>query len=912
MALNRTKLGRGKAWWVALLVLAIILVALFHRSASDRLTLFSNDGPLGVLESQGQLSERSSNFLGVWRPLNWVGDATLPLMPDLSHAFFLAGGPLVYSKFHAPLALLFFGLAMALLFIRIGAPPAVVALVGVAAALNSDAISHACWGLPPIPLGMGCAVLAIAALTGQGPPGIARLVLAGFAVGLAVMESYDVGAILSLYVAAFVLFQALTGEGKPGLRTAKGVGGVALVAVAAGLISAQALSTLVGTQVKGISGMAQDEVTRAQRWREATQWSLPKLETLQIVVPGLFGYRMDTPDGGSYWGGVGRDPVWDDYLAGSNPDPTAAPAGALIRHSGAGFYAGVLVVLVAMWGLVHSWRGKGNVYLNHERWHLWFWAAAAFVSLLLAYGRHAPFYQVIYQLPFFSTIRNPIKFLHPMEISVVILFGYGLLGLWRGYVEPNRVLRSSFSEQMRDWWRSATLVERRWVLGSGGAVILAGLVWLFYSASTERMAGYLGRVGFPDRQLALEMARFSAGEAGLGLVFLAASVGAVVVLMSGGMSGKRQRWAGVLVGVILVTDLARASLPWIVYYDYREKYASNAVIDLLSERSHAHRVTGRIMPKGGMNLVNEDGRLLASMYNEWLEHLFPYYGVQSLDIVQMPRTPLLDEAYLEAFRPTADSDFGRVGRLWELTNTRYVLGMTGFLDFLNQQFDPGKGRFRVHTPFTVGPKAGVEQVERLSQLDVVPLTNGPFALFEFDGALPRASLLTRWELSEGDPACLERLLDPTFDPREAVLVSGVLPAPAGSVAAESAGAVEFEEYQPKRIELRARATAPSVLLLNDRWHEHWKVYVNGERRELLRCNYLMRGVFLEPGEATVEFRFEPPVTALYISLAAIVAGVVLLGMMVLGSGPRSGLGHEHKDKQADPRPTSGPGPRRNV
>ena len=74
----------------------------------------------------------------------------------------------------------------------------------------------------------------------------------------------------------------------------------------------------------------------------------------------------------------------------------------------------------------------------------------------------------------------------------------------------------------------------------------------------------------------------------------------------------------------------------------------------------------------------------------------------------------------------------------------------------------------------------------------------------------------------------------------------------------------------------------------------------------------MRGVFLEKGEAIVEFRFEPPVTALYISLAAIVAGVVLLGMMVLGSGPRSGSGHEHKDKQADPRPTSGPGPRRNV
>jgi uncharacterized membrane protein YfhO len=67
-----------------------------------------------------------------------------------------------------------------------------------------------------------------------------------------------------------------------------------------------------------------------------------------------------------------------------------------------------------------------------------------------------------------------------------------------------------------------------------------------------------------------------------------------------------------------------------------------------------------------------------------------------------------------------------------------------------------------------------------------------------------------------------------------------------------------------------------MLLLNDRYHPDWKVYVNGERRELLRCNYIMRGVRLDPGEQTVEFRFEPAVTALYLSLAALVICLALL------------------------------------
>ena len=44
------------------------------------------------------------------------------------------------------------------------------------------------------------------------------------------------------------------------------------------------------------------------------------METLRIVIPGLYGYRLDTPrqydtdkfrslDGGKYWGSMGQDPM---------------------------------------------------------------------------------------------------------------------------------------------------------------------------------------------------------------------------------------------------------------------------------------------------------------------------------------------------------------------------------------------------------------------------------------------------------------------------------------------------------------------------------------------------------------------------------------------------------------------------
>jgi uncharacterized membrane protein YfhO len=71
-----------------------------------------------------------------------------------------------------------------------------------------------------------------------------------------------------------------------------------------------------------------------------------------------------------------------------------------------------------------------------------------------------------------------------------------------------------------------------------------------------------------------------------------------------------------------------------------------------------------------------------------------------------------------------------------------------------------------------------------------------------------------------------------------------------------------------------------VLLLNDRFDPHWSVLVDGKPAELLRCNFIMRGVYLTPGEHTVEFRFTLPKGPLYVSLTAIGVGIFLLGFLI--------------------------------
>jgi hypothetical protein len=148
--------------------------------------------------------------------------------------------------------------------------------------------------------------------------------------------------------------------------------------------------------------------------------------------------------------------------------------------------------------------------------------------------------------------------------------------------------------------------------------------------------------------------------------------------------------------------------------------------------------------------------------------------------------------------------------------------------------------------------------------------------------LPRAKLYSNWQVSTNDQATLKELASAAFNPEQKVLVADPLPAAGASGAAnQSGGTLQFVSYEPKRIMLQAEASKPAVLLLNDRFDPNWNVSVDGKSEKVLRCNYLMRGVYLQPGSHTVEFRFAPPVGPLYVSIAAVVLGLCLCGFLAL-------------------------------
>ena len=851
---------------LALAAILLLLAGLFHGVLQPGHVVFANDGPLGVISANS--SKLPEGFLGVWQDLNWLGAASPAAMPNVTQiSGTLAGDPTLFARLYAPGSMMLLGLAAVFFCRRVGFAVPVACLVGIAAALNSNFFSYACWGLPGRALAAGCILAALALVYAPGGRPWLSSILAGFAVGLNVTEAADSGALLSLYFAAAVLWDAWIARREHPATGAVLAGSARLfiAVLAAAWIAYGSIDTLVNTSVKGVAATSENQSAK-ERWDFLTGWSFPKTDLLRIAIPGLLGYRLDSPDGGAYWGGVGPD-----------GDPRN-------RFSGSGEYAGVLVLVVAAWAVARSLARGGTAMSEIERRRVHFWAVAAMLSLIFALGRHAPFYQLLLPLPLFNAMRIPMKFLHGFHLSVLVLFAHGLQAIARETLERKGSRAGGWSDTLKAWWSAAGTprVERRFFGSLSAALAMAVVCGGIYLASRGAVVSHLETL--VGKEQAGAVASHSFAEVGLFIGVLGIATLLLALVFAGAFTGSAAMRAWWMLGGLLALDLYRASTPWVIHYDYRRRYQRNAVIEFLTRDPAGSRIACRFMPTARQMLVAADDGIMPAVHNLWLEHHFQRYNVQTLDIIQAPRMPALDKAFLGNFEPSgqemAEGNFRSVGRLWQLTATRYLLAARGYESQLNTAFAPKGVSFIPKLGFNLGMKADADpRALQADDFDAVPDPNGRYAIFEVAGALPRVRLFGRWEISTNDTATLARLRDPGFDPTTSVILAnapGVTP---------DAGAAEGEatilEYSPKRLVVKTRSPAARVLLDNARWHEDWKATIDGSPVPILRANHILRAVPVPPGEHTVEFRFLPDTRPLWVSVSAVMVGLGLTAFVTL-------------------------------
>jgi hypothetical protein len=68
---------------------------------------------------------------------------------------------------------------------------------------------------------------------------------------------------------------------------------------------------------------------------------------------------------------------------------------------------------------------------------------------------------------------------------------------------------------------------------------------------------------------------------------------------------------------------------------------------------------------------------------------------------------------------------------------------------------------------------------------------------------------------------------------------------------------EIKRYQNQKIEVTISNPVAGYLVLSDNYFPGWQVWVDGKPASILRANYLVRAVALEPGEHEIVFRYRP-------------------------------------------------------
>jgi uncharacterized membrane protein YfhO len=96
-----------------------------------------------------------------------------------------------------------------------------------------------------------------------------------------------------------------------------------------------------------------------------------------------------------------------------------------------------------------------------------------------------------------------------------------------------------------------------------------------------------------------------------------------------------------------------------------------------------------------------------------------------------------------------------------------------------------------------------------------------------------------------------------FDPLTTAVIEGAVPAAVKSRDPVQPEPVKIKRPTNDRVSIEITATSPGYLVLTDIYYPGWTVTVDGRPTTIVRANYLMRAVAVEPGRHQIEFLYRP-------------------------------------------------------
>jgi hypothetical protein len=483
-------------------------------------------------------------------------------------------------------------------------------------------------------------------------------------------------------------------------------------------------------------------------------------------------------------------------------------------------YAGVLPLLLALLALWAAWRNANG---SPRRW-IWLWGALGAGCLALAVG--LPLVNALNDLPPFSLVA-PGRFRGIYVLAVAILAGWGLDALCR---HPN--LRRIFA-----------------ILLAGAALVNVLLVAAAYTGFTlyaepliaSGRAFMEANVGSPglDRPLAELYALVETRQqAKLAMLRPSNPIMYLPLLIAGGLAL-----------LLWLQRHGRLALPWlttaIIAITWLDLLWTGAALNTAAPTSwleptppaveYLQSRPGLFRVVGTHQILNPNSAMLTQLED-----------VRGYDPLAVQRyTALL--AGLDGYAPAH-------------YHTYFVHLNDPRLDLFNAAY--GLSR----TPPT-DPRWQ-------------PVFDDPsgVTVYRSRTALPRAYLVYAADIVESPEQSLARTLEPSFDPRQSVVLEEDPTewTPPASAPSEPP-VVEFTLRRANTMQLEVATEAPGVLVLTETYAPGWRATLDNQPTPIYPANHAFRAVVVPAGTHSITFTYAPPVMTWGASISAGALLVLLVG-----------------------------------
>lgn len=94
------------------------------------------------------------------------------------------------------------------------------------------------------------------------------------------------------------------------------------------------------------------------------------------------------------------------------------------------------------------------------------------------------------------------------------------------------------------------------------------------------------------------------------------------------------------------------------------------------------------------------------------------------------------------------------------------------------------------------------------------------------------------------------------------------------------GTVVMDEYKPNRLTYTADVKGKQFAVFSEIFYPDWKAYIDGKEVEVLKTDYLLRGIEIPEGKHKIEFVFDVPSYRTYSTLDLVLSGVLILAFGV--------------------------------